>query len=167
VDPVGYLTGVFKIAGDTPLLAGEVSLFRDGVFAGKSRIRQIAPGAETELGFGRDDLVRIIRREVENTAGSSGIITEQNTLRRLYVTSVENLHAFPVKVHMTDRMPYSLHEEIVVEMLRETTKPSATEPDNRRGIVVWDLPLEPQAKTEVAFGYSVAHPSQMKVAIPQ
>jgi len=167
VDPVGYLTGVFKIAGETPLLAGEVSLFRDGVFAGKSRMRQIAPGEETELGFGRDDLVRVIRREVENTAGSSGIITEQSTLRRLYVTSVENLHAFPVKVHMTDRMPYSTHEEIVVEMLRETTKPTATEPDNRRGIVVWDLPLEPLAKTEIAFGYSVAHPSEMKLAIPR
>lgn len=167
VDPVGYLTGVFKMAGETPLLAGEVSLFRDGVFAGKSRMRQIAPGEETELGFGRDDLVRIVRREVENTAGSSGIITEQSTLRRLYVTSVENLHTFPVNVHMTDRMPYSTHEEIVVEMLRETTEPSDTEPDNRRGILVWDLPLEPQAKTEVAFGYSVAHPSQMKLAIPR
>lgn len=167
VDPVGYLTGVFKIAGETPLLAGGVSLFRDGVFAGKSRMRQIAPGEEVELGFGRDDLVRVVRRVVENTAGSSGIITEQSTLRRLYVTTVENLHAFPVMVHVTDRMPYSTHEEIVVEMLRETTKPSVTEPDNKRGIMVWDVPLKPQAKSEIRFGYSVARPSDMKLAIPR
>ena len=167
VDPVGYLTGVFQIAGKTPLLAGEVSLFRDGVFAGKARMRQLAPGEEMELGFGRDDLVRVTRREVENTAGSSGIITEQSTLRRLYVTSIENLHTFPVQVHVTDRMPYSTHEEIVVEMLRETTGPSVTEPDNKRGIVVWDVPLEPQAKSEIRFGYTVVHPSQMKLTIPR
>ncbi|WP_108881016.1 mucoidy inhibitor MuiA family protein [Anderseniella sp. Alg231-50] len=167
VDPVGYLTGVFTIAGETPLLAGEVSLFRDGVFAGKARMRQIAPGEETELGFGRDDLVRVIRREVENTAGSSGIITEQSTLRRLYVTSIENLHTFAVQVHVTDRMPYSTHEEVVVDMLRETTEPSVTEPDNKKGIVVWDVPLEPQAKSEIRFGYTVVHPSQMKLAIPR
>jgi len=167
VDPVGYLTGVFKVAGETPLLAGEVSLFRDGVFAGKSRMRQIAPGEEVELGFGRDDLVRVIRREVENTAGSSGIITEQSTLRRRYVTSLENLHTFPVQVHMTDRMPYSTHEEIIVDLLRETTKPSWTEPDNRRGIVVWDVALEPGAKSNITFGYSVVHPSQMKLTIPR
>ena len=167
VDPVGYLTGVFRIAGETPLLAGEVSLFRDGVFAGKSRMRQIAPGEEMELGFGRDDLVRVTRREVENTAGSSGIITEQSTLKRLYVTSVENLHTFPVEVHVTDRMPYSTHEEVVVEMLRETTGPSVTDPDNKRGIVVWDVPLKPQARTEIRFGYTVVHPSQMKLAIPR
>lgn len=167
VDPVGYLTGVFKVAGETPLLAGEVSLFRDGVFAGKSRMRQIAPGEEVELGFGRDDLVRVIRREVENTAGSSGIITEQSTLRRRYVTSLENLHTFPVQVHMTDRMPYSTHEEIIVDLLRETTTPSLTEPDNRRGIVVWDVALEPGAKSKITFGYSVVHPSQMKLTIPR
>lgn len=167
VDPVGYLTGVFQIAGETPLLAGEVSLFRDGVFAGKARMPQIAPGEETELGFGRDDLVRVTRREVENTAGSSGIITEQSTLRRSYVTSIENLHTFPVQVHVTDRMPYSTHEEIVVEMLRDTTEPSETEPDNKKGIVVWDVPLEPQAKSEIRFGYSIAHPSEMKLAIPR
>jgi uncharacterized protein (TIGR02231 family) len=167
IDPVGYLTGVFKIAGETPLLAGEVSLFRDGVFAGRSGMRQIAPGEEMELGFGRDDLVRVIRREVENTAGSSGIITEQSTLKRLYVTSIKNLHTFPVEVHVTDRMPYSTHEEVVVEMLRETTAPSVTDPDNKKGIVVWDVPLKPQAKTEIRFGYTVVHPSQMKLAIPR
>ena len=167
IDPVGYLTGVFKIAGETPLLAGEVSLFRDGVFAGRSRMPQIAPGEEMELGFGRDDLVRVVRREVENTAGSSGIITEQSTLKRLYVTSIENLHTFPVEVHVTDRMPYSTHEEVVVEMLRETTVPSVTDPDNKKGIVVWDVPLKPQAKTEIKFGYTVVHPSQMKLAIPR
>lgn len=167
IDPVGYLTGVFKIAGETPLLGGEVSLFRDGVFAGRSGMRQIAPGEEMELGFGRDDLVRVIRRELENTAGSSGIITEQSTLKRLYVTSIENLHTFPVEVHVTDRMPYSTHEEVVVEMLRETTAPSVTDPDNKKGIVVWDVPLKPQAKTEIRFGYTVAHPSEMKLAIPR
>lgn len=167
VDPVGYLTGVFQIAGETPLLAGEVSLFRDGVFAGKARMPQIAPKEETELGFGRDDLVRVTRREVENKAGSSGIITEQSTLRRLYVTGIENLHVFPVHVQVTDRMPYSTHEEIVVEMLRDTTEPSVTEPDNKKGIVVWDVPLEPQAKSEIRFGYTIAHPTEMKLAIPR
>lgn len=167
VDPVGYLTGVFKVAGETPLLGGEVSLFRDGVFAGKARMRQIVPGEEVELGFGRDDLVRITRREVENTAGSSGIITEQSTLKRLYVTNIENLHSFPVLVHVTDRMPYSTHEEIVVDMLRDTTAPSVIEPDNKKGIVIWDVPLKPQTSSEIRFGYTVVHPSDMKLAIPR
>lgn len=167
VDATGYLTGVFKIGGDTPLLGGEVSLFRDGVFAGKSRMAQITPGEETELGFGRDDLVRVTHREVENKAGSSGIITEQNTLKRLYVSTVENLHTFPVKVHMSERMPYSTHEEIKVDMLNETTKPTTVDPENKRGILIWDLPLDPMGKSEVTFGYSVVHPSDMKVAIPR
>jgi len=167
IDPAGYLTGVFKIGGDTPLLGGEVSLFRDGVFAGKAMMAQITPGEEAELGFGRDDLVRVTHREVENKAGSSGIITERNTLKRLYVSTLENLHTFPVKLHMSERMPYATHEEIKVEMLSETTKPTTVDPDNKRGILIWDIPLDPQGKSELTFGYSIVHPSDMKVAIPR
>ncbi len=166
-DPAAYLTSVFKIDGSTPMLGGEVSLFRDGVFAGKAQMGQITPGEEAQLGFGRDDLVRVTRRELENTSGSSGIITEQNTLKRLYVSTVENLHSFPIEVQMSERMPYPIHEAIKVEMLSDTTKPSKIAPDNRLGIVVWDLPLAPQAKSEVRFGYSIAHPSDMEVAIPR
>jgi uncharacterized protein (TIGR02231 family) len=141
-------------------------LFRDGVFAGKARIAQSAPGEEVELGFGRDDLVKVVRRQLDDTAGSSGIITEQNTLTRRYVTAIENLHSFPVTVRMSERMPYSTHEDVLVEMLRETTAPTTTDPDNRRGIVQWDVPLQPAATTEMTFGYKVTYPTQMSVVLP-
>ena len=166
LDPQGYLTAVFKVAGETPMLPGEVALFRDGVFAGKSRIGQSAPGEQVELGFGRDDLVKVVRRQLDDTAGSSGIITEQSTLTRLYVTAIENLHSFPVTVRMSERKPYSTHEDVVVEMLRETTAPTTADPDNRRGIVQWDVPLQPSGKTEVTFGYKVTYPTQMSVVLP-
>lgn len=166
LDPQGYLTAVFKAEGETPMLPGEFSLFRDGVFAGKSRITQVSPGEEVELGFGRDDLVRISRREVDDTAGSSGIISSQTTLSRAYRTTIENLHAFPVSVRMSERMPYSTHEDVKVDMARDTTKPARTNPDNKRGIVEWDVPLEGSKKAEIRFGYTVSYPAEMSVVLP-
>ncbi|MDX1717192.1 MAG: mucoidy inhibitor MuiA family protein [Anderseniella sp.] len=166
LDPQGYLTAVFKAQGETPMLPGEVSLFRDGVFAGKSRIAQVSPGEEVELGFGRDDLVRISRRQVDDTAGSSGIISSQTTLSRAYRTTIENLHAFPVSVRMSERMPYSTHEDVKVDMARDTTKPARTNPDNKRGIVEWDVPLEGGKKAEIRFGYTVSYPAEMSVVLP-
>jgi uncharacterized protein (TIGR02231 family) len=166
LDPQGYLTAVFKAQGETPMLPGEVSLFRDGVFAGKSRIAQVSPGEEVELGFGRDDLVRISRRQVDDTAGSSGIISSQTTLSRAYRTTIENLHAFPVSVRMSERMPYSTHEDVKVDMARDTTKPARTNPDNKRGIVEWDVPLKGGKKAEIRFGYTVSYPAEMSVVLP-
>jgi len=166
LDPQGYLTAVFKAQGETPMLPGEVSLFRDGVFAGKSRIAQVSPGEEVELGFGRDDLVRISRRQVDDTAGSSGIISSQTTLSRAYRTTIENLHEFPVSVRMSERMPYSTHEDVKVDMARDTTKPARTNPDNKRGIVAWDVPLEGGKKAEIRFGYTVSYPAEMSVVLP-
>jgi uncharacterized protein (TIGR02231 family) len=166
LDPRGYLTAVFKAPGETPMLPGEVSLFRDGVFAGKSRIAQVSPGEEVELGFGRDDLVRVSRRQVDDTAGSSGIISSQTTLSRAYRTTIENLHTFPVLVRMSERMPYSTHEDVKVDMVRGTTKPARTNPDNKRGIVEWDVPLDAAKKAEIRFGYTVSYPAQMSVVLP-
>ena len=166
LDPQGYLTAVFKAAGESPMLPGEVSLFRDGVFAGKSQIAQVSPGESVELGFGRDDLVRVVRRQLDNTSGSTGIISEETTISRLYATTLENLHTFPVTIRMSERMPYATHEDVKVELLRDTTKPARTDPDNRRGIVEWDVALEPSAKADVTFGYKVSWPSEMKVVLP-
>lgn len=166
LDPQGYLTAVFKAQGETPMLPGEVSLFRDGVFAGKSRIAQVSPGEEVELGFGRDDLVRVSRRQVDDTAGSSGIISSQTTLSRAYRTTIENLHTFPVSVRMSERMPYSTHEDVKVDMARDTTKPARTNPDNKRGIVEWDVPLEAGKKSEIRFGYTVSYPAEMSLVLP-
>jgi uncharacterized protein (TIGR02231 family) len=166
LDPQGYLTAVFKAQGETPLLRGEVSLFRDGVFAGKARMAQVSPGGEVELGFGRDDLVRVSRRQVDDTAGSSGIISSETTLSRAYRTTIENLHTFPVTVRMSERMPYSTHEDVKVDMSRDTTTPARTNPDNRRGIIEWDVALEAGKKAEISFGYKVSYPAEMSVVLP-
>ena len=166
LDAQAYLTAVFKAQGTSPMLPGEVSLFRDGVFAGKTMVRQVSPGEEVELGFGRDDMVRVTRRQVDNTSGSTGIITTDTTIKRLFNTQVENLHAFPVTVRLSERMPYSTHEDVVIALSRDTSDPTRTDPDNRRGIVEWDLAMEAGGKTEVVFGYSVAYPSKMGVILP-
>jgi uncharacterized protein (TIGR02231 family) len=166
LDAQAYLTAVFNAQGQSPMLPGEVSLFRDGVFAGKTRVKQVSPGERVELGFGRDDMVRVVRRQLDNTSGSTGIISTDTTINRLFNTQVENLHAFPVTVRLSERMPYSTHEDVVIELSRETSTPTRTDPDKRRGIVEWDLAIEAGGKTDVVFGYTVAYPSKMSVMLP-
>ena len=58
-DAKAYLYAKVAMARGTPVLPGQVSLFRDGTFVGNGRLPLLAPGDDHELGFGIDDAVRV------------------------------------------------------------------------------------------------------------
>jgi uncharacterized protein (TIGR02231 family) len=64
VEEAAYLTARFTIEDETPVLPGRVNLFRDGVFAGTSFVKLVAPGEPVDLGFGVDDRVKVSRTPV-------------------------------------------------------------------------------------------------------
>ena len=92
------------MARGTPILPGQVSLFRDATFVGNGRLPLLAPGEEHELGFGVDDAVRVRHAIAEEKRGETGIITSSKTDTRSYRITVKNLHErpIPVTVHRPD-----------------------------------------------------------------
>src|SRR5262245_9618039 len=58
-DAKAFLYAKVTMARGTPILPGQVSLFRDGTFVGNGRLPLLSPGEEHELGFGVDDAVRV------------------------------------------------------------------------------------------------------------
>jgi uncharacterized protein (TIGR02231 family) len=57
-DQKAYLYAKVTVARGTPILPGQVSLFRDNTFVGNGRLPLLAPGEEHELGFGVDGALR-------------------------------------------------------------------------------------------------------------
>ena len=74
-----YLYAKITVARGTPLLPGQVSLFRDTTFVGNGRLPLLAPGEEHELGFGVDDAIRVRYAIAEEKRGETGIITTSKT----------------------------------------------------------------------------------------
>ena len=88
-----FLYAKVAMARGTPVLPGQVSLFRDGTFVGNGRLPLLAPGEEHELGFGVDDSVRVRHTIAEEKRAETGIITSSKTDTRSYRIAVKNLHA--------------------------------------------------------------------------
>ncbi len=153
-----YLYATFTYQGDSPLLPGKVSLFRDGSFAGSGRLPLIA-GAEHELGFGADDLVKVEHRIVQEKRGETGLISTTNTDDRNYELTIENLHKQPVDVTVLDQIPVSRNEKVAVELTGKTP-PDERNVDGKRGLVAWKFPLTPGAKKTIDFGYTVRWPAE-------
>ncbi|MBL8906353.1 MAG: mucoidy inhibitor MuiA family protein [Rhizobiales bacterium] len=163
LDPNAYLTAAFTVSGETPLLPGTVTLYRDGVYMGQGYLPLLVPGEETKLGFGVDDLVKVKRAEVTRIKGEEGLITTSNVDTRAYDLTVKNLHDFPLDVTVIDQMPFSTNEDVTVATLSGMTPASQTNLERRRGVLAWNFELAPKAERVIKHGYKITWPKDMTV----
>jgi hypothetical protein len=158
-----YLYAKLTIARGTPVLPGTVALFRDTTFVGNGRLPLLAGGEEHELGFGVDDMIRVRHAIVEDKRGETGLISASKTDVRNYRIIVKNLHERAIQLGVIDQIPVSQNDAIKIELLGRT-QPSRRDLEGKRGILAWDMKLEPDEEKAVEFGYRVSWPAAKKVS---
>jgi uncharacterized protein (TIGR02231 family) len=166
LDEKAYLYAKIVTAKGAPLLPGQVALFRDSVFVGNGWLPLLAPEEQHELGFGVDDSIRVRYALAEEKRSETGIISTSKTDARSYRISVKNLHERPMVLTVIDHIPVSQNADITVELTGKTA-PSRRDVDNKRGILAWDMRLDPAEERVVEFGYRAAWPAAKKVTYGQ
>lgn len=161
-DAKAYLYAKLEVPRGSPLLPGSVALFRDGTFVGNGNLPLLAGGEKHELGFGADDLVRVRHAIAEEKRGETGLISSSKTDERNYKLSVKNMHERAVDVSVLDQLPVSKNEEIKVEMTGRLA-PTRRDLENKRGVLAWDMKLEPDEEKVIEFGYRVVWPAAKSV----
>ncbi len=138
--------------GTHPILPGKVSLFRDGAFLGVTDVEFTAEGEPFALFLGMEDQIKLSR--MLDRRESALLRGRRTRVKARFVITVENLAPEPVSLKLTDRVPVSQRREIEVSRVRLRPK---VEPDSR-GLVVWDLRLEPGEKQELVVEYTIEYP---------
>jgi uncharacterized protein (TIGR02231 family) len=162
-----YLEAVFNHEDEAPLLPGEVFLHRDGAYIGRGRLALVAPGDKVELGFGADDKLKISRVPVRRRESEPSWVGQTRTDLREFRTVVKSLHAQPVNVTVTDRVPFSENAAITVEMLPQTTPPTEKQPGGKRGVSAWTFDLAPGAEKEIKLAYRIKWPGDRELNYEQ
>jgi uncharacterized protein (TIGR02231 family) len=165
LDQTAYLQAHFIDAEDAPLLPGEVALHRDGAFVGQSRINFVAPGDGVDLGFSADDKIKIQRAPVNRKENEPTWYNQTKIETREFKTTVKNLHDFPVKVQVIDRLPISENTAITVEMLPTTTAPTEKQVADKRGVMSWTLDLAPNEAKDIRLAYRLKWPADRDVSL--
>jgi uncharacterized protein (TIGR02231 family) len=161
-----YLYARITTARGSPLLPGQVALFRDAVFVGNGSLPLLAPEEEHELGFGVDDSIRVRYAVAEEKRSETGIISTSKTDVRSYRIAVRNQHERAIQVSVLDQIPVSQNADITVELTGKTA-PSRRDVDNKRGVLAWDVKLDPGEERVIEFGYRAAWPAARKVTYGQ
>jgi uncharacterized protein (TIGR02231 family) len=159
-DQNAYLYAKFEMPKtSSPVIGGQVTLLRDGVYVGTGKLPQLAPGEEMELGFGADERVKVKRVVKEDKKGETGTFSTTRLVERSYAIMVKNLHTHDVLLQIIDRIPVPMHEDIKVDFsMTEGPKPTAKDVDDKRGTMLWQMTAKPDEQKQLAFGYRLSAP---------
>ncbi|PSC06946.1 hypothetical protein SLNSH_00750 [Alsobacter soli] len=164
LDETAYLEASLVNEEEAPILPGEVSLHRDGVYVGKGRLKLVAPGDRIELGFGADDRIKVTRAPVKRKENEPGWIGNTKTEQREFKTTVRNLHDSPLRISVVDRAPVSENTAVTVEAL-PGTPPTEKAIADKRGVMGWTWDYAPGEQKEIRFGYRLKWPADRDIVM--
>lgn len=142
------------------LLGGQVNVFLDGEFKGRTEISSIARGRTFTLGFGVDGQVKARRTLVDRREDVQG------GNRRVSVSSeviIDNFKQEPVKLRLRERMPFMEDTTNLRVSVGEMSQALSTNADYLRyekpkGILRWDIEAPPgslEKSTSLRYTYSL------------
>ncbi len=150
-----FLKGKGKNVEDYPLLAGNANVFLDNAFVASVPIKTIMPADSFSMNLGIDDGIRVERKLVSRFTESVGTFSTKTRTKYEFEITIENHKKYPVEVTLTDQLPVSADEKIVVELLEP--KPDVMIPD-ADGILRWKLKLAPGEKHAIILKFTVEYP---------
>jgi len=154
-----YLKSVVVNKTPYPLLAGEVNVFNDAVFTGKSHLKTVSSGEEFDLYFGADDQVKV-KRDVAKVRKKAGLIGS-NSVSYHTTVELENFKNRAVTVSLLDQQPLAGNQEIKVKLEDAAPKPSETKED---GTILWKVVLAPGEKKKVSYDIVIDYPKGRELA---
>ncbi len=164
--PYAYLGTRVRNAKDLQLLAGEVNIFLDGDYVGRSRVSNIGPGEEFDLSLGIDENVKVERKEVEKRVDDvliAGIASPNRKTEFKYLISVENYKPKPIDMIIYEATPVSQNDRIKVKITDVSVEPKEKDWNSRKGIWRWEFKIDPKKKKEIIYSFFVEHPRDMVV----
>lgn len=155
-----YLIGMINDWYKADLMDGEVNVYLENSFVGKSIINTQQFNDTMDISFGIDNNISI-KREKHTKFSESQLIGSNRTETQAYKIAIRNNKVYPVIVKVIDQVPVTTTKDIQVE----TMELSGGKKDKDTGEVVWELNLKPNEEKELILKYSVKYPKNKKVIL--
>ena len=136
-----------------PLLAGEVNVFNENVFTGKSYLKTVTSGETFDLYFGADDQIKV-KRNVAKIGKKAGLLGSNSVSYHITV-DLENFKKSAVAVSLLDQLPLPANAEIKVNLEDAAPKPDENRQD---GTVVWKVKLAAGEKKRISYDIVIEYP---------
>lgn len=158
LEPAAYLMAKWQDWEKHQLLAGEISIYNQGLFIGKvySDFKESADSLYVSLG--KDPQISINRLRVFNKESKS-FLGGDRIQEYEYTISVSNRKNNALKIRIFDQIPISQNDAIKVKSeLGDDAKLNS-----KTGIITWDFELAPKAEKEFEFSFEIRYPKDQQI----
>ena len=142
------------------LLSGDVNLFFEGTFVGKSKLDVAKTEDTLVFSLGRDKNV-IVKREKIDEYNKTQLIGNKKTEMYTWEISLRNNKRQEIELIVEDQVPVSSSREIDVKH----NDLGAAELDKETGLMKWTLKLPPSENKKLKFSYEVRFPDDISLAL--
>ncbi|MBK9014654.1 MAG: mucoidy inhibitor MuiA family protein [Saprospiraceae bacterium] len=153
LDENAFLTAHITGWQDLNLLDGEVNLFFEGGYLGKSLLDTRNSTDTLDISLGMDKGI-IVKRTRLKDFSSRQFIGNSKTERRAFEITVKNNKQQPVNLTVIDQFPISTDKEISVEDLQYDD--ATLDKETQR--LTWKLTLAPRDERKMELRYAVKYP---------
>jgi uncharacterized protein (TIGR02231 family) len=145
---------------DYNLMDGEVNLYFEGTYTGKTAFSLANASDTLNLSLGHDKSIAINRTLVKEFSRKQ-MLTDKKSAASTYEISVRNNKKFPIHIVVEDQLPLSNDKEITIE----DTQYEGASLDEATGQVTWKLDIAPGKEQKQKLSYTVKYPKSYKVQI--
>ncbi len=160
IQKTAYLTARVKNATKQPILAGKMSIFVNGDFAGEGKLDTTGPGGVLMLPLGADEDIRLERHVAPKTRTEGTFSKEEITDYAVHM-EVGNYKKRSVTVDVFDVLPKTNNEDMEVKLL--SAKPATAKKPDSKGRLKWRLILKPGETRKIDFVYSIRRPKDWQL----
>jgi hypothetical protein len=153
LEPYAYLKAAVAEWEQYDLLSGDLQLFFEGTYLGRSFLDVNSLADTLRFSLGRDENI-VIERRADEDYQKSAFLSNRRRDQRGWIIEVRNKKEQPIRLTLVDQVPLTGNGEIDVKY----DLPEGVTHEERTGRLEWNLSLAPRATELLRFGYEVRYP---------
>lgn len=142
------------------LLSGEINLFFEGTYVGKSSLNIRNTNDTLDLSLGRDKGIVVTRVKMKDYTEEKTIGSNKRETRAWEIT-VRNTKRQALNLRLEDQLPVSMNKDIELEPLEF----SGGVYNKETGRVTWKLKLDPSEEKKLRLAFAIKYPKDKSVFI--
>lgn len=145
---------------DYNLMDGEVNLYYEGTYTGKTAFSLANTDDTLNLSLGVDKGITVERKQVKDY-NKRVILSDKKTAAASFEISVRNNKKYPINITVEDQVPVTTDKDISID---DISYDGATR-DNETGKVTWKLTIPSGKEQKERLSYTVKYPKSYRVQI--
>jgi len=137
------------------LLAGNVNIFFDDTYVGKSYINPQSLSDTLDISLGKDAGIVVERTKIKDKTGKQ-VFASTKKMNVGWEISVHNKKAEPINITVQDQLPLSRLKEIEVTLNNK----DKAKYNSENGFLIWDMQIEAKTSVKKRFDYTIKYPKK-------